>query len=51
MNTNLIKRQDVLAKAWQKTLKANLSDDAFKKKWLENRASALKAAGMPNAYN
>lgn len=50
-NENLIKRQDVLAKAWQKTIKVNLSGDAFKKKWLENRASALKAAGMPNAYN
>jgi hypothetical protein len=50
-NANLIKRQDVLAKAWQKTLKANLSGDAFKKKWLENRASGLKDAGMPNAYN
>jgi len=50
-NANLIKRQDILAKAWQKTLKANLSGDAFKKKWLENRASALKAAGMSNAYN
>ena len=50
-NKGLLKRQDVLANAWAKTVKENLSDDAFNSKWLKNRASALKAAGMAVPFN
>ena len=50
-NANLLKRQDVLSNAWKKTLDQNLSGDAFKAKWLENRASSLKAAGMAVPFN
>ncbi|MDA1134698.1 MAG: TAXI family TRAP transporter solute-binding subunit [Proteobacteria bacterium] len=50
-NKGLLKRQDVLANAWANTLKENLSDDGFNSKWLKNRASALKAAGMAVPFN
>lgn len=50
-NNSLLKRQDVLADAWAKTLKSNASGDAFKTSWLKNRAAALKNAGMSVPFN
>lgn len=46
-NDQLVKRQEVLAKAWQdvKSRKHD-SDEAFEKDWMKTRGEALKAAGM-----
>lgn len=45
-NDHLIKRQDVLASAWQDVLAVNPSKDDFKAQWMKIRATALQAAGM-----
>lgn len=46
-NDRLIKRQEVLAKAWADVNKQNHADDkAFVKAWMKARADALKKAGM-----
>ena len=44
----LLKRQSVLAAAWNAYLKTNPPDDrdAFRKGWMSARAAALKKAGM-----
>ncbi len=45
-NDNLIKRQGVLAAAWQTMAAKNISDDeAYQKTWMEVRATALEKAG------
>jgi TRAP transporter TAXI family solute receptor len=41
-NEALIKRQKVLATAWEETPEADRAE-----KWLDNRAAALEAAGLP----
>ena len=45
-NQALMKRQDVLAEAWNKMKGMGLSGDAFEEKWREVRVAALQAAGM-----
>ena len=46
-NDQLIKRQEVLAKAWADVNKQKHADDAaFAKAWMKVRADALKKAGM-----
>ncbi len=51
-NDNLVKRQDVLAKAWKEFLASHSGDDdAFKSAWMKARASALSAAGMNPVFN
>ena len=46
-NDALLKRQDVLAKAWQSTVKQHSGDDAaFAKAWMKARAEALEEAGL-----
>lgn len=46
-NDNLIKRQEVLARAWQIQMKGNHADDAaFAKAWMKTRADTLRKAGM-----
>lgn len=44
----LVKRQDVLAQAWDKFMASNPpeEDDDFKDAWMEARAKALEAEGM-----
>jgi len=44
-NDGLLKRQDVLAKAWA-SMDMSLDDDAFSKAWQKARAEALDAAGL-----
>lgn len=44
-NDKLVKRQDILAKAW-KGMDKSLEGDAFSKKWMEVRAAALEKAGL-----
>ena len=46
-NDNLIKRQGVLAAAWQTMAAKNISDDeAYQKGWMEVRAAELEKAGF-----
>ena len=47
------KNEELKVRFFQKGSKSipKFISENFKKKWLENRASGLKAAGMPNAYN
>jgi TRAP transporter TAXI family solute receptor len=45
-NDLLVKRQDVLAAAWQDVLAMSPADDKFKETWMEVRKTALAAAGM-----
>ncbi|MCZ6840624.1 MAG: TAXI family TRAP transporter solute-binding subunit [Alphaproteobacteria bacterium] len=46
-NDNLVKRQGVLAAAWKTMAAKNISDDeAFKKSWMEVRATALEKDGF-----
>ena len=45
-NQMLLKRQDVLAAAWDKVKAMDLSDDEHAKKWRAERAAALAAAGL-----
>lgn len=44
-NDKLVVRQNVLAKAWE-GMDKKLEGEAFAKKWMEVRATALKAAGL-----
>jgi TRAP transporter TAXI family solute receptor len=52
-NQALVKRQQVLADAWNAYLKTNPSDDraAFGKGWLGARAAALSKAGLPTVFD
>lgn len=52
-NDNLVKRQEVLAKAWKEFLAGHSGDDddAFKTAWMKARASALAGAGMDPVFN
>jgi uncharacterized protein len=45
-NDSLLKRQDVLAKAWKETLKMKSGGDDFRDYWMKHRAAALRAAGF-----
>jgi TRAP transporter TAXI family solute receptor len=45
-NDRLMKRQEVLAKAWQETLKMKSGGDDFRPFWMKRRAAALKSAGF-----
>ncbi|MBM3567864.1 MAG: TAXI family TRAP transporter solute-binding subunit [Alphaproteobacteria bacterium] len=46
-NDDLIKRQTVLAQAWEKmAAQKGLADDAYKLAWQKTRAESLRAAGM-----
>lgn len=46
-NDMLLKRQDVLAAAWEDVTSKDIADDQFEAEWLSARAAALEAAGMP----
>ena len=46
-NNSLLKRQDVLAAAWQDFMATGVADDQLEAEWLKARAAALEAAGMP----
>ena len=46
-NNALLKRQDVLAAAWEKVMSSDIADDQFEAEWTKARAAALEAAGMP----
>ena len=45
-NNELLKRQDVLATAWQTFTATDVADDQFEAEWMKARAAALDAAGM-----
>jgi TRAP transporter TAXI family solute receptor len=46
-NDALLKRQQVLAAAWESVVKQNIGDEAaFAKAWMQARADALKQAGL-----
>ena len=46
-NEDMVARQELLKKAWQEQLAANISDDdAFEQAWMKRRAEALKQAGL-----
>ncbi len=51
-NTMLVKRQEVLATAWQGFLKTNPAEDkdAFRAAWMKVREAALTGAGMALGY-
>ncbi len=48
-NANLMKRQDILAAAWE-SMDTDMDDDAFAASWQKARADALDAAGMDVPY-
>jgi TRAP transporter TAXI family solute receptor len=52
-NQSMLKRQAVLAEAWNGYLKTNPPEDkaAFAKGWLAARAAALGKAGMPTVFD
>ncbi|MCO5129006.1 MAG: TAXI family TRAP transporter solute-binding subunit [Xanthobacteraceae bacterium] len=50
-NDGLIKRQGVLAAAWDAYLKTNPADDKFAEGWSAARKAALVKANMPDAFN
>jgi TRAP transporter TAXI family solute receptor len=52
-NQALLKRQQVLAEAWNAYLKTNPADDkaAFSKGWLAARAAALRKASLPTVFD
>ncbi|MEQ9125285.1 MAG: TAXI family TRAP transporter solute-binding subunit, partial [Alphaproteobacteria bacterium] len=51
-NDGLLKRQDVLMKAWEAfRAKGDVADAAFEEAWLKARAEALEAAGMPAPFS
>jgi TRAP transporter TAXI family solute receptor len=52
-NQALLKRQDVLAAAWNAFLKTNPSDDrdAFRKAWMAARKEALGKADLPTVFD
>jgi TRAP transporter TAXI family solute receptor len=45
-NQALLKRQDILAAAWEELTASDVADDQFEAQWLQARAAALEAAGM-----
>lgn len=45
-NQNLLRRQQVLADAWEKMLTSSLEGDAFVESWLKMRISSLEANGF-----
>jgi hypothetical protein len=51
-NQSLLKRQQVLADAWNAYLKTNPTDDkaAFGKSWLAARAASLRKAALPTVF-
>lgn len=50
-NEMLLKRQDVLASAWEQLRDSSLDDNAFAAEWLKVRAAALSEAGLPVVFN
>jgi TRAP transporter TAXI family solute receptor len=50
-NQGLLKRQQVLAEAWNAYVKTNPSDAAFGKGWTAARAAALTKAGLPTIFD
>jgi TRAP transporter TAXI family solute receptor len=48
-NANLMKRQEILAAAWE-AMDTSLDDEAFDASWQKARADALDAAGMDVPY-
>jgi TRAP transporter TAXI family solute receptor len=49
-NNMLLKRQDVLAEAWQAFNAGSVSEDKFKVEWMKVRAEFLSKAGMPVVF-
>ncbi len=50
-NDSLLKRQDVLATAWEQMQGSDLDGEAFAAEWMEVRAAALNEAGLPVIFN
>ncbi|MCP5151566.1 MAG: TAXI family TRAP transporter solute-binding subunit [Ectothiorhodospiraceae bacterium] len=50
-NTMLVRRQEVIAAAWEKMKAMDVADDAFRAEWMKLRAAALTEAGMPVIFN
>jgi hypothetical protein len=50
-NDELLRRQDVLAAAWEQMSAKDVADDAFAAEWMKVRAAALTAAGLPVVFN
>ena len=50
-NDMLLKRQDVLAAAWQQMSTKEVADDVFADEWMKVRAAALTAADLPVIFN
>lgn len=49
-NQGLLKRQDVLAAAWEEFRTREVSEEAFRDEWMKVRASYLEDAGMPVVF-
>ncbi len=50
-NDGLLKRQDVLAGAWEQMQGSDLDGEAFAAEWIKVRAAALNEAGLPIIFN
>jgi len=50
-NASLLKRQEVLAKAWKAMQAKSVPDDKLAAEWMKLRAAALTKAGMPVVFN
>jgi TRAP transporter TAXI family solute receptor len=46
-NQAMIKRQEVLAAAWNEFGSKKVADDKFAEEWMKHRADSLKQAGLP----
>ncbi len=50
-NEALIRRQEVLAEAWQALAAADVDEEAFEAEWMARRAAALSATEMSVVFN
>lgn len=50
-NDNLLKRQDVLAAAWEEFIATDVADADFQDAWMKLRAQRLNDAGFEAVYN
>ena len=50
-NEALIRRQEVLAEAWQVLAAADVDEEAFEAEWMARRAAALSATEMSVVFN
>jgi hypothetical protein len=50
-NDELLRRQDVLADAWQDFAAKDVAEEDFAEAWMKARAAALTAAKLPVIFN